>query len=115
MAAACTLGGRPLVESWVALEAAAKAVGADVDEHDVRPVRSALVVRSQIAGRCHPGGPGTALISRIDADSLKPFRFQRWTGKRLTRSYRWNYDFENRPFAPTVPISTSSVQLAPPI
>lgn len=34
------------------------------------------------------------LISRIDACELAPFRFQGWTGKRLTTSFGWNYDFE---------------------
>lgn len=34
------------------------------------------------------------LIARIDAAPLTPFRFQQWTGKRLTTSYGWHYDFE---------------------
>jgi len=34
------------------------------------------------------------LISRINACDLRPFRFQSWTGKRLTTSFGWNYDFE---------------------
>lgn len=34
------------------------------------------------------------LIGRIDACDLEPFRFQGWTGKRLTTSFGWNYDFE---------------------
>lgn len=34
------------------------------------------------------------LICRIDACALKPFRFQGWTGKHLTTSFGWNYDFE---------------------
>ncbi|MGO4169516.1 alpha-ketoglutarate-dependent dioxygenase AlkB [Novosphingobium sp. YAF33] len=34
------------------------------------------------------------LISRINACDLQPFRFQGWTGKRLTTSFGWNYDFE---------------------
>src|SRR3546814_1531182 len=29
----------------------------------------------------------TALIARIEAAELTPFRFQQWEGKRLTRSY----------------------------
>jgi len=45
-----------------------------------------------------------ALIARIDDTGLSPFRFQRWTGKRLTRSYGWSYDFETGAFAPTQPI-----------
>lgn len=33
------------------------------------------------------------LIERIDATGLTPFRFQGWTGKRLTTSFGWDYDF----------------------
>jgi len=44
------------------------------------------------------------LIAHIDAESLSPFKFQQWTGKRLTRSYGWSYDFENGSFAPAEPI-----------
>jgi alkylated DNA repair dioxygenase AlkB len=45
------------------------------------------------------------LIDRIDAANLTPFRFQGWTGKRLTTSFGWNYDFEvGRPTeAPPIP------------
>lgn len=35
-----------------------------------------------------------ALIARIDDAELTPFRFQRWTGKRLTHSFGWKYDFQ---------------------
>lgn len=34
-----------------------------------------------------------ALIAAIDAADLSPFRFHGWTGKRLTVSYGWTYDF----------------------
>jgi DNA oxidative demethylase len=34
------------------------------------------------------------LIAAIDATTLAPFRFQGWTGKRLTSSYGWRYDFD---------------------
>ncbi|MBB3473585.1 alkylated DNA repair dioxygenase AlkB [Sphingomonas sp. BK345] len=34
------------------------------------------------------------LIAAIDATALAPFRFQGWTGKRLTSSYGWRYDFD---------------------
>lgn len=33
------------------------------------------------------------LIERIDATGLTPFQFQGWTGKRLTTSFGWDYDF----------------------
>jgi DNA oxidative demethylase len=35
-----------------------------------------------------------ALIAAIDAVDLSPFRFQGWTGKRLTASFGWTYDFD---------------------
>lgn len=45
-----------------------------------------------------------SLIGKIDAEGLSPFRFQQWTGKRLTRSFGWSYDFESGRFAPTDPL-----------
>jgi DNA oxidative demethylase len=36
----------------------------------------------------------TELISAIDAEPLEPFKFQRWEGKRLTRSFGLRYDFQ---------------------
>ena len=45
-----------------------------------------------------------ALIAHIDGSDLTPFRFQQWTGKRLTYSYGWRYDFEHVRFAPTEPM-----------
>ncbi len=35
-----------------------------------------------------------ALIAAIDAAGLSPFRFHGWTGKRLTVSFGWTYDFD---------------------
>jgi len=45
------------------------------------------------------------LIDRIDATNLTPFRFQGWTGKRLTTSFGWSYDYKvGRPKdAPPIP------------
>lgn len=45
------------------------------------------------------------LIEYINASELTPFRFQEWTGKRLTCSFGWSYDFEaGRPVrAPPLP------------
>ncbi|HEV2570049.1 alpha-ketoglutarate-dependent dioxygenase AlkB [Sphingomonas sp.] len=45
-----------------------------------------------------------ALIAAINAAPLEPFRFQGWTGKRLTTSYGWRYDFEDSRFAETEPL-----------
>lgn len=44
------------------------------------------------------------LIARIDATDLDPFKFQQWTGKRMTRSLGWNYDFQTGAFAPAEPM-----------
>ncbi|MFV0624594.1 alpha-ketoglutarate-dependent dioxygenase AlkB [Sphingomonas sp. ac-8] len=45
-----------------------------------------------------------ALIAAIDACDLTPFRFQGWTGKRLTTSFGWSYDFERGGIAADAPI-----------
>ena len=45
-----------------------------------------------------------SLIASIDAAELSPFRFHGWSGKRLTASYGWSYDFDTARFAPTGPI-----------
>lgn len=44
------------------------------------------------------------LIARIDATDLSPFRFQGWTGKRLTSSFGWHYDFDRASMAPAEPM-----------
>ena len=44
------------------------------------------------------------LITKIDELPLTPFRFQGWTGKRLTLSLGWTYDFDNGRFGPSEPI-----------
>lgn len=36
-----------------------------------------------------------ALIAAIDTQEMTPFRFQQWTGKRLTLSFGWKYDFQS--------------------
>lgn len=50
-------------------------------------------------------GEARMLIDRIDASDLAPFRFQGWTGKRMTSSFGWSYDFDaGRPAqAPPIP------------
>lgn len=45
-----------------------------------------------------------ALIAAIDATTLAPFRFQGWTGKRLTASFGWSYDFDTGGFGAAAPI-----------
>ncbi|WP_409560284.1 alpha-ketoglutarate-dependent dioxygenase AlkB [Hyphomicrobium sp. MC8b] len=46
----------------------------------------------------------SGLIRHIDAEDLAPFRFQQWTGKRLTATFGWTYDFETGRFGPTWPL-----------
>ncbi len=64
------------------------------------PIVPGLSLRSDIITQAEEA----KLITRIDETGLSPFRFQQWTGKRLTRSYGWNYDFENGTFAPAEPL-----------
>jgi len=45
-----------------------------------------------------------ALIAAIDATTLTPFRFQGWTGKRLTTSFGWSYDFTTQEVGRADPI-----------
>ncbi len=44
------------------------------------------------------------LIAAIDAIGLSPFKFQGWTGKRLTHTFGWRYDFDDRSFSPVEPL-----------
>ena len=44
------------------------------------------------------------LAGHIEALGLSPFRFHGWTGKRLTRSFGWRYDFDDASFTQTEPI-----------
>ena len=44
------------------------------------------------------------VIAPAEGTALSPFRFQQWTGKRLTRSFGWSYDFENGSFQRADPI-----------
>ena len=45
-----------------------------------------------------------ALIAAINKQTLTPFQFQGWLGKRLTASFGWLYDFDNGAFAEALPI-----------
>jgi DNA oxidative demethylase len=45
-----------------------------------------------------------SLAAAIDATDLTPFRFQGWTGKRLTCSFGWHYDFETLRIARAAPM-----------
>jgi alkylated DNA repair dioxygenase AlkB len=45
-----------------------------------------------------------ALIAAIDGVGLAPFRFQQWTGKRLTHSFGWQYDFQSGALSQGAPL-----------
>jgi alkylated DNA repair dioxygenase AlkB len=45
-----------------------------------------------------------SLLAEIALLDLTPFRFQGWIGKRLTHSFGWHYDFDDRRLAPAEPI-----------
>src|SRR5688500_4365615 len=45
-----------------------------------------------------------ALIKRLHALDLAPFRFQGWTGNRKTKSFGWRYDFDDASFTPAEPL-----------
>jgi alkylated DNA repair dioxygenase AlkB len=45
-----------------------------------------------------------ALIARIEALDVAPFRFHGWLGNRKTKSFGWRYDFDDASFTPTEPI-----------
>jgi len=49
-------------------------------------------------------GEENALIGHLERAELSPFQFQGWTGKRLTRTFGWRYDFQDSSFAPSDPI-----------
>ena len=49
-------------------------------------------------------GEEAALIAAIDGCDLQPFRFHGWTGKRLTASFGWRYDFDDASFRMTEPL-----------
>ena len=44
------------------------------------------------------------LLDHFAELDLAPFRFHGWTGKRLTRSFGWRYDFDDASFRPTDPL-----------
>jgi alkylated DNA repair dioxygenase AlkB len=45
-----------------------------------------------------------ALLERLQALDLAPFKFQGWEGKRRTRSFGWRYDFEDASFTQAEPL-----------
>lgn len=45
-----------------------------------------------------------ALVERLAALDLTPFRFQGWLGNRKTMSFGWRYDFDDASFTPAEPL-----------
>lgn len=60
-----------------------------MDLFDASPVPG-LLLQPQFVGEAEEAG----LIASIDRLDMKPFRFQQWTGKRLSQSFGWHYDFQ---------------------
>lgn len=66
------------------------------------PLVPGLAYRQELVGRDEEA----QLVTAIEALDLSPFKFQGWTGKRLTRSFGWRYDFDERSFEPAGPLPT---------
>jgi alkylated DNA repair dioxygenase AlkB len=64
------------------------------------PLLPGLAYREELIGRDEE----VALITAVERTDLSPFRFQGWTGKRLTKTYGWRYDFDDRSFEPVDPL-----------
>jgi alkylated DNA repair dioxygenase AlkB len=64
------------------------------------PLVPGLVHREELIGRDEEA----ELIRAMEGVDLLPFQFQGWTGKRLTRTFGWRYDFDDRSFAPAEPL-----------
>lgn len=62
-----------------------------LDLFAAQPILSGLTLADDFIDPCEE----KMAIAGIDAAPLVPFRFQGWTGKRLTASYGWHYDFDN--------------------
>ena len=72
-------------------------------------MRADWFTEPEIAGLEYRGGfisvdEERALIEKLEALDLAPFKFQGWTGNRKTQSYGWRYDFNDASFQPTEPI-----------
>jgi alkylated DNA repair protein (DNA oxidative demethylase) len=64
------------------------------------PLVPGLAYREELIGRDEE----RQLIREIEAVDLSPFKFQGWEGKRLTHTFGWRYDFDDRSFAPADPL-----------
>ena len=64
------------------------------------PLIAGLDYREEVIGE----GEEKALIERISALDLAPFRFHGWLGNRRTMSFGWRYDFDDASFTRTEPV-----------
>jgi DNA oxidative demethylase len=64
------------------------------------PLIAGLDYREEVIGEHEE----QALIERLSALDLAPFRFHGWLGKRRTQSFGWRYDFADASFTRTEPI-----------
>ncbi|HEX6740763.1 MAG TPA: alpha-ketoglutarate-dependent dioxygenase AlkB [Sphingomicrobium sp.] len=64
------------------------------------PLISGLEYREEFISKAEEG----ALLERIEALDVAPFRFHGWLGNRRTKSFGWRYDFDDSSFTPTDPI-----------
>jgi alkylated DNA repair dioxygenase AlkB len=64
------------------------------------PLLPGLSFREELIGPAEED----ALLTNIERIDLSPFRFQGWTGRRMTRTFGWRYDFDDRGFAPIEPM-----------
>jgi alkylated DNA repair dioxygenase AlkB len=64
------------------------------------PLLPGLALREEFIGRTEE----SELISNIERIELSSFRFQGWTGRRMTRTFGWRYDFDDRSFQPVDPM-----------
>jgi len=64
------------------------------------PLIAGLRYQEEVIGE----GEEQALLDRLAALELAPFRFHGWLGNRKTQSFGWRYDFEDASFTPAEPI-----------
>ena len=64
------------------------------------PLIAGLDYREELIGKAEE----QALIARLEATDLSPFRFHGWLGNRMTHSFGWRYDFDNASFQQAEPI-----------
>ena len=60
------------------------------------PLLPGLAYREELIGPAEEA----ELIRSIEQVELSPFKFQGWEGRRLTRTFGWRYDFDDRSFMP---------------